>query len=375
MGRSRPGGAPPLPEAVARETIKAVEDALREGYPYETVAGRPSARSVAAERLKIAGPTLHNRLDSAKRNYGLEPDETAFRPRQYLHRSPGGPVIPSQDHVVEDTPEGDPIRVCVIGDAHDSPHLPDKARFRWIGQFIEEHQFERVVSIGDWWTMDCFSTHTDRGTFEGLAKPTFEQDRDSFHASQRAFQEGLGGFKPKKDVVLGNHELRAWRWDNLHPEAEPHGHKVEEAFLQWGWRVTPYGEFRFIGGVGFIHAPLQPASDKPYGGKTGGQRASNDTLFDIIRGDDHRHTVSVGDKIGPVRAPSVYSAATALPAGHIEAYARKGGSAWRSGICAATIWGGHVREWSFTEMLLLRRRYGRAGEGEPKTFTGWRPAA
>ena len=63
-------------------------------------------------------------------------------------------------------------------------------------------------------------------------------------------------------------------------------------------------------------------------------------------------------KSGPVRSPTIYSAATALPPGYIEGYANKGGSTWRSGICEATIWGGYVRRWSFTEMLLLRRLYG-----------------
>jgi hypothetical protein len=356
--------APPLSPEKARETVEAVEQALREGIPWDGAGKGASARSEAAKRLGIAPQTLGHRLDSIERQIaaGFEgyrlPDLSAYRPRQYLHRPAGAPVIPFQDHIKEPDPDGEPLHIAVIGDAHDSPHLADKSRFYWLGRYIAERRIPWVVSMGDWWTLDSFSSHTDRGTLEGLAKPTFDQDRDSFHESQRAFQEGLGDWRPKKDVVLGNHELRAWRWDNLHPEAESHGHKILEAFAQWGWRTTPYGEFRFIGGVGFIHAPLQPASDKPYGGKTGGQRASNDTLFDVIRGDDHRHTVSVGDKIGPVRAPAVYSAATALPPGYIEGYARKGGSTWRSGICEAVIWGGHVRSWSFTEMVLLRRLYG-----------------
>ena len=47
-----------------------------------------------------------------------------------------------------------------------------------------------------------------------------------------------------------------------------------------------------------------------------------------------------------------------MPPGYIEGYANKGASTWRSGICLATIWGGYVRSWQFTEMLLLKRRYG-----------------
>lgn len=297
--------------------------------------------------------TMQSRLRVARDTYGLEPDESAYRPRVYLHHSPGAPVIAFQDHVTEPVPEGRPLRVGVIGDAHDSPHLPNKERFYWLGRFMAENKVDRVVSVGDWWTLDSFSSHTDRATFEGLSKPTFDQDRDSFHASMREFFRGLGGHKPILDVTLGNHELRAWRWDNFHPEAEPHGPKIEEAFKQWGWRTTPYGQYRFIGGVGFVHVPLNGMS-KPL---AQGQRA-NKAMFDTIHGDDHRSLILTDYKCGPMRSPTVYGAATALPNGFIEGFASKGGATWRSGVCLAVIWGGHVRSWQFTEMALLQLAYG-----------------
>ncbi|MEN5177633.1 hypothetical protein D3C73_848610 [compost metagenome] len=107
------------------------------------------------------------------------------------------PLLPTQDHVTEPPPEGRPVTVCVIGDAHDSPHLPYKERFYWLGRFAAKHQVDWVVSVGDWMSMDCFFTHHDRATFEGFAKPTFAQDLESFHASQREFQRGLGDHRPK----------------------------------------------------------------------------------------------------------------------------------------------------------------------------------
>lgn len=373
------------PRELLERAIALVEDELRAGArpPNVYAPGTRSAIQAASvraveEKICNSRQVFHHIVTVAKDREGLEPDWSAFRPRQYLVTPPGAPVIPPEDHLVEDDPEGPLIRVAVIGDAHDAPHLPDKSRFRWLGAYVEEHGFERVVSVGDWMSMDSFSTHTDRATFEGLAKPTFEQDLESFHESQKAFQDGLGGHKPKKDITLGNHELRAWRWANQNPEivgrmVDP-GKKTDEAFMQWGWRTTPYGQYRFIGGVGFVHCPLN-AMGKPMGGVTGGQRAAAAAMFDIIRGDDHKSTRSVADKLGPVRAPEVYSAATALPPGFIEGYANKGGSTWRSGICEAHLWGGHVRRWCFEEMVLLRKRYGRSGEGAPKTRLGWRSAA
>lgn len=349
---------PGLARELAVETVQRVEDQLRAGCVPLGMGGGKSAIQAAGQKacrdgfVKTQG-AFETRLRSARDTFGLEPDWSLFRPIQYQHRPPGLPIVPSQDHIVEDDPDGEPTRVAVIGDAHDSPHLRDKSRFRWLGAYVAEQGIEHVVSVGDWLTMDCFSSHTDRATFEGFAKPTFDQDLDSFHESQRAFQDGLAGHKPKKDITLGNHEARAWKYDNAHPDGVSHAHKLEEAFAQWGWRTSLYGEYRFIGGVGFVHVPFN-ALGRPL---TQNQRP-NKALLDTIHGDDHRATQLTDFKSGPFRSPTIYSAATALPPGFIEGFSNKGGSTWRSGICEAVLWGGHVRKWSFTEMVLLRHRYG-----------------
>lgn len=364
-------------QEVLLAAVAEVEKHLRQGCTEKWIPGpgNKTATKAASETFRKPSGSLYTYkgfmalLESAKA-IGIEPDWSAFRPRQYLHRPPGLPVIPPQDHVAEDDPEGDPENCCVIGDAHDSPHIKDKSRFRWLGAYCEEHGFDRIISVGDWLTLDSFSSHTDRATFDGMAKPTFVQDVESFHESQRAFQDGLAGHRAKKDITLGNHEFRAWRYDNLHPDGVSHGQLLEEAFAQWGWRTTPYGQYRFFGGVGVVHVPTN-GMGRPL---TENQRP-NKALFDTIHGDDHRSTMRTDFKSGPIRSPTIYSAATALPPGFIEGFANKGGSTWRSGVCEATLWGGHVRKWAFTEMILLKRRYGRAGEGEPRTFKGWEHAA
>lgn len=358
--------ATPLHVETARATVARVEDQLRAGFSPPDRPGNSAiakAASVASEDRFCSRPAFYDRLRTAKDLHGLEPDWSVWRPRVYQHASPMAPVPPSQDHTAEPMPEGDPIRLAVIGDAHDSPHLPNKDRFYWLGRYVAERRIPWVVQIGDWMTLDSMSGHTDPGSFEGLAKPSFDQDMESFHASQRAFQAGLGDWKPKKDLIYGNHCYRAIRWANQHRQVvgniiDPH-HKIEEAFLQWGWRTTPFGEFRFIGGVGFIHAPLIPGTaGKTYGGKTGGQRAANDAMFDIVRGDDHKFYVASAPKIGPVKSPRIFGCATALPPGYIETYARKNPGDWESGICEVTVWGGRVRSFKFEDMSLLQLAYG-----------------
>lgn len=365
--------APKTDETRLRAFVELVEDQLRAGVDRYPRGGNGAVKMASLEAVRrgwFANPDNgFTWLKRAEERFGLEPDWSAYRPLQYQHRPPGLPILPDQSHLTEPEPEGPPIRVAVVGDAHNSPHLRDKSRFRWLGAHIAERGIERVVSVGDWETLDCFSSHTDRATFEGFAKPTFEQEVESHHESEKAFQLGLAGHKPIKDITWGNHEHRAVKYDNLHPDGMSHRLLLEQAFAQWGWRCTPYGEYRFIGGVGFVHVPFN-AMGRPL---TQNQRP-NKAMFDTIHGDDHRATQITDFKAGPVRSPTVYSAATALPPGFIEGYANKGGSTWRSGICEAVIWGGWVRSWSFTEMVLLRHRYGRSGEGASRTMVGWEAA-
>ena len=348
--------ANPLSREDAEHLIDTVEACLGEGFVPIGHRGK-SAVSEAGKRRDLLGlgarTSVYDHLERAKALYGLVPDWSIYRPRQYQHHAPGAPAMVSQDHIKEPMPDGDPITVCVIGDAHDSPHLPNKERFYWLGRFAAEHKAEWVVSVGDWMTMDCFSSFSDRATFEGFSKPTFEQEIASFHESQREFQRGLGKLKPKKLITFGNHEDRARKYDNLHPDGVSHWLMVEEAFLQWGWRTSPYGEYRFIDGVGFTHIPLN-GRGKPL---AKGQHA-NKAMCDTIHGDDHRASQMTEHKSGPFRTPTVYSAATALPNGFIEGFANKGGGTWRSGVCLAKIWGGFVRSWQFTEMSLLEHQYG-----------------
>lgn len=189
--------APARSDAQKQSVKDRIETKLREGGrpPGMTGPGMAAISLAAAEAVAAGEFAAENGFKTAAYSLNgtaFEPDWTLYRPRQYQHRAPDLPVIPDQGHLLEDEPEGEPLRVAVIGDAHDSPHLRDKSRFEWLGAFIAEHGLDHVVSVGDWMTMDCFSSHTDRATFEGFAKPTFQQDIDSFHESQQALSARVG---------------------------------------------------------------------------------------------------------------------------------------------------------------------------------------
>ena len=114
-----------LSRDAAEDAVRRVEEALRAGNKPPDMSGPGKSAVRAAGEGAVAdgalgSPTSFNaRLIAAKNRYGLEPDWSLYRPKQYLHRPAGAPVIPYQDHVQEDEPEGEPVTVCVIGDAHD----------------------------------------------------------------------------------------------------------------------------------------------------------------------------------------------------------------------------------------------------------------
>ncbi len=112
-------------------------------------------------------------------------------------------------------------RVLVIGDAHDSPALPDKSRFRWIAKYASTNDIPYIRSVGDWATFDSCSQYESRATISGRDKPSFEDDMQSLEASILAFRSAFKkGYRPNCGITLGNHENRVKQWEDDNPEVE-----------------------------------------------------------------------------------------------------------------------------------------------------------
>lgn len=78
----RMGGAPPLSRDEAVRTIEVVHECLEEGFPWSPGGHHPGAKGEAARRLGMKYPSLTNRLQTAEKEYGLEPDPAKFVPRR-----------------------------------------------------------------------------------------------------------------------------------------------------------------------------------------------------------------------------------------------------------------------------------------------------
>lgn len=366
---------PQLSAHAAEEAVALVDSVLREGFrPQGVHASVRSAVEVAAERAVQSGvvnhpTTFRKRLETALRLYGLEPDWGLWRPRQYQQPQPRAalhPAAPPEPALLR--PDGAPQRVLAIPDLHQCPRHPHRlACLTWIARFASERRFDRIVQLGDWSTNDSVSRHDKNDTRKARLKPFIRDDLDNLVASHRAFRLGMAdGYRPKLDVVLGNHEHRLETFENITPEAYGvHTGQRDEAFLQFGWRTRPYGEILYLNGVGFTHHPVNGAG-RAYGGKTGPQRAANDALVPIVSGHTHRRQVHDCPKIGGHGVISMVEAGCAMPWGEVEDYAALSPLGWWWGVVSLTVWSGQITDLEFVSMLALRDRYSDEG-GDAKT--------
>jgi len=287
-----------------------------------------------------------------------DPDWALYSPEVYNVPEPTGRELIDHGAFHNVNHNGEAVTVCVIGDAHDDPRMPDKSRFEVLGKWAASMCPDYIVQLGDWATFDSFNRYTERGSYESQLLPTWKQDLESLEESIAAFERGLGPYEGKKWVTVGNHEVRAKRYEYSDPRLLGTIVPAWEAkFLSKGWKLKPYQEYLFIEGVGFIHH-VTNGMGKAYGGITANSRAASDSVFSVIRGHDHRLEFATRAKIGPAHPVEMISAGCALPQNHIEAYARHGTVGWWWGALFVKIRNGQILDKSAISMETLYEVYG-----------------
>lgn len=341
-----------------------IEAKLREGYRPKGLAGTgPGAIQAAAEDAVAQGEFDATRSFTTAA-YTLppefEPDWTLFRPQRYHQPVPLAVVQPAiVPPPSPPPPSGAGQDILVIGDLHQDPRHPHRMEvLTWAARWASEHRVGRIVQVGDWSTFDSVNQHDDNATAAARLKPGVRDDLDNLVASHQAFRAGMAeDYRPKLDVLLGNHENRLERFENAHPEAvQTFTLARDETFARFGWRTRPYGELFYLEGVGFTHHPVNGAG-RAFGGKTGPQRAANESTVPVVSGHTHRRQVHDSPKIGPVDVISMVEVGCALPWGEVESYARHSLTGWWHGIVPMTVRAGAITDLAFVSMLTLRARY------------------
>lgn len=359
---------PPLSLAIAQETVDRVEAKLREGYVPQNMGGGKSAVEAAAALAMQDGwlsgrQTFHTRLRTAKDLHHLEPDWSLYRPTRYQQPVPLAVLQPAFIPVATE-PSGATQRILVIGDLHQDPRHEHRVHvLTWMARYASEHRFDRIIQIGDWSSYDSVNTFDKNDTFAARSKPGIRADLDNLRQSHQAFRLGMDkDYRPKMDFLLGNHEYRLERFENSNPEAQDtFTLERDNTFVQHGWRTRPYGELFYVEGVGFTHHPTNGAG-RAYGGKTGPQRAANESTVPVVSGHTHRRQVHDSPKIGPIDVISMVEVGCGLPWGEVEPYAAHSLTGWWHGVVPMTVQGGVITDLAFVSMMTLRNRYSDDGE-------------
>lgn len=256
----------------------------------------------------------------------------------------------------------DTIRIAAIPDAHVCPSLPDHERMTWIGRWVRDEAPDALVQLGDFHTWDSVTRHAAPGTAGFAELPRIEKDFGALDAALACFDSGLGNWRGRRTMTMGNHEHRLWRFEDANPQAYGTWKNRLDGMLRaarWNWK--PYGAFHFEGagkevpGVGFTHHATNTMG-RAYGGKTSAQRIANDSTFSIVHGHTHVKQAVDAPKLGE-RSVRVISPGCALPWGHIEPYAKHNLAGWWWGVVMLTIREGVILDEHYVSMLTLERRY------------------
>ena len=151
----------------------------------------------------------------------------------------------------------------VIGDPHCNPKASND-RFLWAGKMARDLKPTTIVCMGDFASMDSLSSY-DKGkkSFEGRR---YKKDIDHAHDALEKFNKGLNGRRPRKIMLLGNHEDRIDRIVDETPELDGTISTKDLNFKEYGWEVIPYQEPISINGVHYCHNYPTGIMGKPISG-------------------------------------------------------------------------------------------------------------
>lgn len=351
----------------SRASVKArTEHKLREGHRPKGLSGSGLGAIQAAAREAVAAGEFESINAFVTAAYALsgewEPDWGLYRPQRYQQPVPLSVLQPAITPAATE-PDGHPVRILAIGDLHQDPRFPERLPIlTWLARLASDHRPERVIQIGDWSTWDSVNQHDRNDTLAARLKPGIKDDLANLQEGLQCWQRGKAeDYRPKQDFLLGNHENRLERFENANPESVGTFTLArDESFSQFGWRTRPYGELLYIEGVGFTHHPTNGAG-RAFGGKTGPQRAANESTVPVVSGHTHRRQVHDAPKIGPSDVISMVEIGCALPWGTVEAYAKHSLTGWYWGACEMTVCGGVITDLNFISMLSIRSRYSSDG--------------
>ena len=311
----------------------------------------------AAESLGITRRTIEKSIQKLRDKVYQKPS-LIYKPLKYTQPLPKPMLVPAAKPVIE-YPDGRAETILIIPDLHQDPRYPHRIEvLKWIARFGNEHKPSRVIQMGDWATLDSCSFHAKNDTYEGQCKPSIKADLENLEQSLQMWRDNLDAkWQFEQHFLEGNHEYRSYRMENANPQLIGMiGSGIANLFIQYKWQVHKFAEPIYIQDIGFVHH-LNNGIGKPFGGKTGAQRAGNESVNSFFVGHTHNlNSVNVA-KLGSKSGIRIVETGCALPWGEVESYAMHSMNNWWYGVTLATIQDGIILDLNHVSMITLMNKY------------------
>jgi hypothetical protein len=350
------------------DPIDILHELIEAGWlPPDKARGRGRNRAAIPEAARLLGctpVTVHDRLRAIKRKTGREPDWSRHKPLKdqfttytEMHAPAEKPRVRVKAYTPDMPPDGPVHRVVVIGDLHDRPGRT-KEHATWIGRHITAVRPDHVVCIGDFASLDSLSTFDKPGSAQDIARPSFVEDIASLDECLEALHKDFDYTAFPITMTEGNHEFRAQRAADLQPKINGDlPIRVRGCFARYRWNVREFGQWFFLGGVGFTHIPFNSAG-KEFRGEHVERQLGPRATYSIVLGHTHKRVNVEFPKIGPGgNRVSIVNTGTSMPWGTIEHYAGLSITGWSYGITELRIQGGMIVGVNFIDMTTLMEMY------------------
>lgn len=194
--------------------------------------------AVKAGATKHSRNSLRWRADKARLK-GLRPTFKKDAPRIYEKRRLG------KMHLV--------IPDCQARPGVRTDHL------EWIGNYIAEKRPDVIVNIGDFADLPSLSKFS-KGKIEAEGQ-RYVKDLESARNAMARLMKPIEDYNrtasekytPELHLTSGNHEYRADRYADEHPELEGFISSGQLAYQDWGWKVHPFLKVIKIDGIEYAH--------------------------------------------------------------------------------------------------------------------------
>lgn len=171
-----------------------------------------------------------------------------------------------------------------IPDAHAHPDYKND-RFSILGDYINRHRPDVVVSIGDWADMASICEHSSKLSLEGRRyKPDVMSAVD---AQQLMFAEIFDASEIEWHMTLGNHDARIDRIVSQSPVLEGVVSMDDLQYETFGWKVHPFKKNVNIAGWNFQHYFPTGMSGRPISGLTAARALVAKNHESSVQGHSH----------------------------------------------------------------------------------------